>query len=257
MCSTNGTSSTNSLSGSERNGCQNRNRCRFNSTHKDLHSAGSHRGGPSDCSGSNFFHRRQENHKARETVSPLLRMKNGTAIYRKQIGGQVALFDSSDAAFVDSLTLHLQPKRDGRFYVVNGQCVAVHRLLLNPPPGMVVDHISGDPLDNRRCNLRICTPQQNLMNRRRYKPAASVYKGINVNKGRICCQIASTYQGKSRTTYLGVYESHEAAARAYDYAASYLFGEFACLNFPLEKPSLAAVRPQHRFKFGSLLKLAA
>lgn len=43
----------------------------------------------------------------------------------------------------------------------------LHTLLAWPPPGMQVDHINGDRLDNRRCNLRVVTRAVNLQNRRR------------------------------------------------------------------------------------------
>lgn len=41
----------------------------------------------------------------------------------------------------------------------------LHRLIMLPPKNMLVDHISGDGLDNRRVNLRIVTKAQNALNR--------------------------------------------------------------------------------------------
>ena len=35
--------------------------------------------------------------------------------------------------------------------------IRLHRLIMNAPEGMVVDHLNGDSLDNRRSNLRVCT----------------------------------------------------------------------------------------------------
>ena len=40
----------------------------------------------------------------------------------------------------------------------------MHRFLMNPLKGMVVDHINGITLDNRRKNLRVCTYQENAFN---------------------------------------------------------------------------------------------
>jgi HNH endonuclease len=42
---------------------------------------------------------------------------------------------------------------------------SLHRLMICARPGEVVDHVNGDKLDNRTCNLRICTAQQNSRNR--------------------------------------------------------------------------------------------
>lgn len=49
---------------------------------------------------------------------------------------------------------------------VNGKVIGLHRWLTNCPKGMVVDHLNHSPLDNRLCNLRVCTPKENAANRR-------------------------------------------------------------------------------------------
>lgn len=54
------------------------------------------------------------------------------------------------------------------------------RLLLQPGQGMQVDHINGDPLDNRRCNLRVCTPAQNSQNHVRGYGDKSLPRGVGL-----------------------------------------------------------------------------
>jgi len=65
---------------------------------------------------------------------------------------------------------------------VNGKkvkTISIHRQIMNPPEGMVVDHINRNPLDNRRENLRICTPSQNSSNTRvRLNKVSSKYFGV-------------------------------------------------------------------------------
>ncbi len=51
----------------------------------------------------------------------------------------------------------------GNGYVMSTDKVLLHRLLMGHPDSDV-DHVNGDPLDNRRANLRLATDSQNLMN---------------------------------------------------------------------------------------------
>ncbi len=56
-------------------------------------------------------------------------------------------------------------KRRKVFYlrgVVDGKSVLLHRFILDCPDGMTVDHIDGDPTNNRRENLRICSLSDNV-----------------------------------------------------------------------------------------------
>ena len=43
--------------------------------------------------------------------------------------------------------------------------IYMHRIIMLPPSDLVIDHINGDGLDNRRVNLRIVTKAQNALNR--------------------------------------------------------------------------------------------
>lgn len=123
----------------------------------------------------------------------------------------------------------------------------LHRFLIPAGPGLVVDHINGDTLDNRRCNLRVCTEQQNRQNSAKYLTArggapSSPYKGVHLVKGgpraRKIRWISFIYRD-GKKTYLGRYVTAEKAARAYDTAAKQFFGPFARVNFPEQvTPSL-------------------
>ncbi|MDI9433494.1 MAG: hypothetical protein QM570_17405 [Planctomycetota bacterium] len=87
-------------------------------------------------------------------------------------------------------------------------------------------------LDNRRCNLRICTQLQNSQNSRRRRPGKSRFRGVFPRGDK--WQAAVQHNGKPM--YLGLFDEEVEAARARDRKAFELAGEFAVLNFPDEMP---------------------
>jgi hypothetical protein len=104
------------------------------------------------------------------------------------------------------------------------------------PKGMDVDHINGNPLDNRKVNLRVCTRSENAINKKTRADSRSGYKGVYMspNGKLIQAHIRPPGMNKGRLS-LGYYKTLEEAARAYDANAYHHFGEFAKLNFPNEK----------------------
>lgn len=106
----------------------------------------------------------------------------------------------------------------------------LHNEIMRPPAGMVVDHINGDPWDNRRQNLRICTPGENARNRARSRDKNSPFKGVYRHGRRFRALI--TFDGER--IYLGQFRTAEEAAQAYDTAALHYHGQFAKLNAPQE-----------------------
>ena len=61
---------------------------------------------------------------------------------------------------------------------------SLHRHIMNCPQGLYVDHINGNRFDNRKCNLRICTNQENNFNVIKQKTNTSGYKGVWYDKSR-------------------------------------------------------------------------
>ena len=111
---------------------------------------------------------------------------------------------------------------------INGKSVRMHNLIAKSKIGEVVDHINGNPLDNRRCNLRVCDHTQNMWNSKKGSNNKSGYKGVFINKGSKTFETRIVCRGKRH--YIGTFETAEDAARAYNYMAIELFGEFAHTN---------------------------
>ena len=138
--------------------------------------------------------------------------------------GRVALVDSEDYPLVAGRKWSCSSGAAMRYEC--GVPTYMARLIMDAPDGIEIDHINGDRLDNRRCNLRLCTHRQNLRNRKRQDNGSSRYKGVHKSAGKWRAMIG--YDGK--LYHLGYFADEEEAARAYNAAATEHFGEFARLN---------------------------
>lgn len=90
-------------------------------------------------------------------------------------------------------------------------------------PAALMDHINGDPGDNRWCNLREATRAQNMHNYRRPRNNTSGVKGVQFKRDRWY----ATIKVNRRVIWLGSYSTRRDAHEAYRTAAQRYFGEFA------------------------------
>ena len=94
-----------------------------------------------------------------------------------------ALIDLEDIDKVKNLRWCL----NGNGYVLHGtnkNKAFLHRLLIDCPDDMMVDHINRNPLDNRKSNLRIVNNQQNSMNKGAQRRNTSGHKGVSWDKSK-------------------------------------------------------------------------
>ncbi len=101
----------------------------------------------------------------------------------------------------------------------------MHRIIMSTPDGMQTDHINGDRLDNRRCNLRLASNIQTGQNQKKRRIGQSGYRGVTLNKSTFKWQAQIQVWGKK--IYLGLYDTREEAFHAYQEASTKHRGEFA------------------------------
>ena len=153
--------------------------------------------------------------------------------------GLVALIDDEDFSLVgnDKWHLHSNEKwryagRAERYRDQNGKPkrrnYLMHRVIMNPPAGMVIDHIDGNGLNNTRENLRICTTGENLWNARKAEGCTSKFKGVSIRRDKGCYQAQIMVKGDRK--HLGYFKTQEEAAEAYNRAKKEKHGVHGLLN---------------------------
>lgn len=160
--------------------------------------------------------------------------------------GQVALVDDEDYEWLSQHKWYARWSRHtSSFYALRGvlknegergKSIYMVREILGFKQGdnHQSDHRNHNTLDNQRHNLRGCTHQQNMQNRRKHrtwagKKCSSEYIGV------FWCKVGKIWKSQitfnNKRFYLGRFQSEIKAAKIYDIKAQELFGEYANLNF--------------------------
>lgn len=166
-----------------------------------------------------------------------LRGNRGTGLY--------TMVDDEDFEFLSQFRWRLSRKgyvETGRskilkkYYQKSG--VQMQRLLMRDvvKEGLLVDHINGDKLDNRKENLRLVTMSQSNANRgkinfKHKNDKWSKFVGVSWDRNKwraIICK-------EGNKEYIGRFYNEEDAARAYNKRALELFGEYARINEGLDE----------------------
>jgi len=152
--------------------------------------------------------------------------------------GQYAIVDDADYDWLNQWKWFAYKHRSGNFYAArmsptrNGKRFFIRMsreiLGLEHDDKRQADHIQHNTLDNRHSNLRICTHQGNMRNKRAHPNTTSQFKGVSWYK-RYEKWVAKIWINKKQKC-LGYFKNEKEAARAYNEAAIHYYREFACLN---------------------------
>ena len=109
---------------------------------------------------------------------------------------------------------------------IDSKFILFHNYILNINSNNTVeiDHISGDRLDNRRDNLRICTRKENAYNKGLYSNNTSGVTGVSWHK--TYCKWGAYIQKDKKNVVLGYFDLYEDAVKARREAEIKYFGEY-------------------------------
>lgn len=143
--------------------------------------------------------------------------------------GEICKVNEDDLVIISGYSWHkvggyVQAETGSRV-VGDRKHIRMHRLIMNAKEGELIDHKNGNPLDNRRRNLRVCTQSQNGMNRKAQANNKSGYKGVSWMKTKN--KWRATITVNKVQIHLGLFSSKLGARRAYNHAANLYHGQFA------------------------------
>lgn len=128
------------------------------------------------------------------------------------------LFDKEDYDKIKDIRWRVQSA--GYIYdVLDGKDISFHRYVMNAKEGEVVDHINHKVRDNRKSNLRICTQNDNVINKKQL-PTVGVRQA---KSGRWFAEITAY----KKYHWLGTYDTKEEAIEARKKGEEKYFGEYA------------------------------
>lgn len=131
--------------------------------------------------------------------------------------GKFALVDDEDFEWLSQWRRYAE-KLGGTYYGARNTqnpkgTIRLHRLVMGAKQGEIVDHIDHDGLNNQKENLRICSYQTNILNRRDLSKAnKSGVSGVCWSKQHQRWTARTSYKGKM--VYIGQFKNLEDAAMA-------------------------------------------
>ena len=138
-------------------------------------------------------------------------------VFNKNLGYFEVLLDKDIEDYLINNNIKLYIKQDKKnlvyvkffTYKPKMKTILLHRFITNCPDNMVVDHINHNTLDNRRCNLKVCTIFDNnnntIMN-------TSGVTGVHYRKD--CNKWYAHIRINKKRIHLGSYNSKEEAIEA-------------------------------------------
>jgi hypothetical protein len=174
--------------------------------------------------------------------SVLIELKKYLGKFMKEIKltrGKIALVDDEDYYNLMYWSWCATPNR-GKYYakratIKNGKykMIPMSNTIMNPPEGMIVDHIDHNGLNNQKSNLRTCTYSQNCVHAI-HKKTKTGYRGVYEDKRYFLRNSIRKYRieltvNMKRKSF-GTFTDPKEAARVYNELTKKYNGEFALLN---------------------------
>lgn len=159
--------------------------------------------------------------KGKEYMSKLIELSNNkVAIVDDNVFDSLSVYKWSFNGRYAHRSKWLKGGKTKHFYM--------HRDIMSPPDGYDTDHVNGNKLDNRKCNLRVCTRSQNNANMGKPSHNTSGYRGVSWDKrankwlAKLTCD--------SKAILSKHFDNKMDAVNAYNLAMINVFGSFAKLN---------------------------
>ena len=153
---------------------------------------------------------------------------------REQFDGYIKIFnDAGDFFVVDNEDAtkfdgHRCYAKDGRWFVLDdGVVLSVQNFILRLPSNSIVDHKDRNPSNNRRCNLRECTQQENFFNKSLNKRNKTGVSGVQVEHRNEKIYYSVTLGKGGKSVYRNHFKNFDDAVKARLEAEAEYFGEFA------------------------------
>ncbi len=154
--------------------------------------------------------------------------KDGLYGYGEMYDGTTFIFDADLFDLIKDVKWYVGSKGKKQRYVMDSHGRTLHQVLFSVKKGFELDHINLNTLDNRRCNVRFCTHQQNQINQSLQCNNTSGVSGVRYYKAR--SKFVARIKVCQKDIHLGYYVTFEEAVQARNVGMECMFGEYGRYN---------------------------